>query len=138
MSDLPSDPFDFTPVPSSSSRHDGWTPEKQRSFIEALASIGVVAAAARAVGMSPKSAYALRTRAGPESGFARVWRAAQKEGRTQAYGLAIERAIKGVATPVFYRGRQVGERRRFNDRLVLAALRFARARKEDDREPWED
>jgi len=30
------DPLAFHPVPSSSTRHDGWTPERQRRFIQAL------------------------------------------------------------------------------------------------------
>jgi hypothetical protein len=74
MSESPADPFAFEPVPSASSRHDGWTPERQRAFIAELARIGMVSAAAPSVGMSRKSAYELLKRAGPESGFARVWR----------------------------------------------------------------
>ena len=112
----------FAPVPSASARHDGWTPARQREFIDQLARIGVVAAAARAVGLSAKSAYALRKRAGAES-FAAAWDAALAEGRDNATDTAIDRALNGVATPVFYRGRQIGERRRFNDRLLIAALR---------------
>lgn len=45
--DLPA----FTPVPMTRSRHDGWTPERQRGFIAALAQSGIVARAARSVGM---------------------------------------------------------------------------------------
>jgi hypothetical protein len=41
-------------------RHDGWTPERQTQFIEALAECGCVADACRRVGMSSESAYALR------------------------------------------------------------------------------
>lgn len=37
----------FTPVPRQYQRHDGWTPERQRSFIEALADLGSVEAASR-------------------------------------------------------------------------------------------
>ncbi|MFA6124171.1 hypothetical protein [Sphingomonas sp.] len=112
----------FTPVPSGSTRHDGWTPERQRAFLEQLARIGVVSAAAGAVGMSAKSAYALRKRAGAES-FVAAWEAALGEGRDRARDLAIERALTGTATPIFYRGRQIGERRVFDNRLVLAVLR---------------
>ena len=120
------DPLNFEPVPSGSTRHDGWTPERQRGFIEQLARIGVVSAAARAVGMSPKSAYALLKRAGGESGFARAWASARDEGCRRALDTAIERALNGVATPVFYRGRQIGERRRYSDGLLIAALRHLR------------
>ena len=125
MSESP-DLFAFTPVSSASRRRDGWTPEKQREFIEQLARIGVVAAAARAVGMSPKSSYTLLKRAGAESSFARAWDEARRQGRSRARDTAIERSLNGVVTPIFYRGRKVGERRRFNDRLIIAALRFSR------------
>jgi hypothetical protein len=124
MSDSPSDdPLNFAPVPSASRRHDGWTAERQRAFIAALAEIGMVSAAARAVGMSRKSAYALLERAGPESGLARAWAAARDEGRDNANDTAIGRAIYGVEVPYFYRGIQRGTRRVYNDRLLIAALR---------------
>jgi hypothetical protein len=125
MRDSPDDPLAFEPVPSASSRQDGWTPERQRAFIAALAEIGMVSAAARAVGMSRKSAYALLNRAGPESGFARAWRAAQSRGEALADGTAIARAIHGVEEPYFYRGLQRGTRRVYNDRLLIAALNAA-------------
>jgi len=110
----------FTPVPAK--RHDGWTESRQRDFIEQLACLGLVSAAARAAGMSPKSAYALRKRAGAES-FAAAWDAAVGEGRARAVDIAIERALTGVAQPIFYRGRQIGERRHYNETLVIAALK---------------
>ena len=117
------DRLDFTPVPTRA-RHDGWTPDRQRAFIAALAQVGVVAAAARHVGLSTKSAYALRDRPGA-AGFAAAWTFAQGEGLARARDTAIEHAMYGVAVPVFYGGRQVGERRRYDHRLVLAALRIA-------------
>lgn len=119
----PADPLAFTPVPSASSRHDGWTPERQTAFIAALAQIGVVSAAARSVGMSAKSAYGLRKRAGEDSGFVRAWELALREGRVQALDLSIERTLQGETVPVFYRGLQVGERTRYDNRLLMAALR---------------
>lgn len=116
------DPLDFTPVPSRSNRRDGWTPERQRSFIEQLARLGLVGAAARAVGMSRKSAYALRARAGAE-GFAQAWDDALEIGHYEAIGTAIDRAVNGVEAPVFHRGLQVGTDRRYDDKLLIAALR---------------
>jgi hypothetical protein len=112
----------FTPVPLARVRRDGWTPERQRRFIEQLALIGLVSAAARACGMSGTSAYNLRDRPGAES-FAAAWDAALALGRARADGTAIERAIQGEERPVYYRGRQVGTRTVFNDRLLIAALR---------------
>lgn len=131
MRESASDPFAFEPVPSASNRHDGWTPERQRGFIAALAEIGMVAAAARSVGMSRKSAYALLGRAGADSSFARAWREAQSEGRSNAWSTAVDRAINGVEVPYFYRGVQRGMRRVYDDRLLIAALRAGLARRGD-------
>lgn len=118
------DPIPFDPVPTAP-RRDGWTPARQRAFIDALGKCGLVGAAAREVGMTPKSAYRLRARADAES-FAAAWDVAVDQGRTLATGTAIERAMEGVAEPVFRRGLQVGEQRRYDNRLLIAALRHFR------------
>jgi hypothetical protein len=116
----PDDILAFDPVPSTSTRRDGWTPERQRLFIEALAVHGGVGQAARAVGMTPQSANRLRHRPGAES-FTRAWDAALNEGTARSYDLAMERALHGEQVPVFHRGKQVGYRQKFNDRLIYAA-----------------
>ena len=113
------DPYDFTPVPTST-RHDGWTPDRQRAFIAALASHGGIAAAARAVGMTPQGARKLRLRPGAE-GFARAWDVALEEGRIRSHQEAMRRGVEGDLVPVIRRGQVVGHRRRFNDRLLYAA-----------------
>jgi hypothetical protein len=64
-------PFDFTPVPLKA-RHDGWTYPLQRAFVVALARGASVDEAARRVGKSRATAYALRKRAGAQS-FASAW-----------------------------------------------------------------
>jgi hypothetical protein len=61
----------FTPVPVRA-RRDGWTEERQRLFIRALAQSPCIEAAARAAGMSRESAYRLRRREGAGS-FAAAW-----------------------------------------------------------------
>lgn len=114
----------FTPVPLSRSRHDGWTPERQRAFIAALAETGVVASAARAVGMGVTSAYNLRRRAGAES-FARAWKLVETEARRRAFAFIADQVINGTPRPRFYRGRFVGTIHRYETRLALAALRAA-------------
>ena len=115
-------PIPFEPVPANRARHDGWSEERQRVFIDQLARIGLVSAAARAVGMSTKSAYALRKRAGAES-FAAAWDEAVGIGRFAAELTAIDRAFSGEARPVFYNGRKIGERIIHDNRLLLAVLR---------------
>ncbi len=117
------DPLAFEPVPSRSKRHDGWTPERQRAFIAALATIGIVAWAAEAAGMSRKSAYELLKRAGPDSSFARAWSEALPMGRMRGTFAAIDRALNGVEIPYFYGGLQRGTRRVYDDGLLAAALR---------------
>ena len=54
-------------------RRDGWSAARQVRFIGMLAQTGLVAAAARDVGMSRMAAYRLRRRAADESSFAHAW-----------------------------------------------------------------
>ena len=88
---------DFTPVPLARVRHDGWTPERQRRFLIALAAMGTVDSAAQAVGMSRISAYKLKKRSDAES-FAAEWDRAVGYGRDMLFDYAMERAINGVTT----------------------------------------
>lgn len=88
---------DFTPVPRKY-RYDGWTPERQRAFIEALADTGSVKHAVLRVGMSPTYVYALRRAPGGE-GFAAAWDAALDQGVRTLVDLAIDRAKEGVPVP---------------------------------------
>jgi hypothetical protein len=124
---LPAFDIPFDPVPVAA-RHDGWTPAKQRGFIGALAAWGCVKAAAGHVGMTPKSAYRLRSRADAAS-FAAVWDRAVDEGIAQTREAAFARAIHGERVPHYYGGRLVGTHVRFNDRLMLAVLKHDMARR---------
>ena len=87
----------FTPVALDRVRHDGWTPERQRLFLIALAALGTVDSAAQAVGMSRISAYNLKKRADAGS-FADEWDRALGFGRDMMFDYALERAIYGVTT----------------------------------------
>jgi hypothetical protein len=104
-------------------RHDGWTPERQVEFIEALAECACVEEAAARVGMSVQSAYALRRRVDAVS-FRIAWDAALDYGVRRLSDAVFSRALKGVARPVFYQGEQVGERRYFDERLAMFILRY--------------
>ncbi|NJS15102.1 MAG: hypothetical protein HC788_11420, partial [Sphingopyxis sp.] len=66
--------YDWVPV-LRKRRADGWSPDNQRRFIGELANTGSVDQAAFAVGMTVRSAYALRRAPGVE-GFDRAWSAA--------------------------------------------------------------
>jgi len=79
-----------------------WTTRKAAVFLGALADLGRVGEAARAVGMSRQSAYKLRERLGRDATFARVWDDAQAKGRSKrraqrkATKLPPERDIFGI------------------------------------------
>jgi len=90
---------DFAPVPRKVRRHDGWTPERQRAFIEALADTSCVAIAARMVNMSPASVYQLRSQPGAES-FRAAMDAAQTLGLQVVKDEAFHRAMQGELIPV--------------------------------------
>jgi len=112
----------FTPVPRQCRRHDGWTDDRQRGFIEALADTGSVEAACRAVNMSTVGAYYLRRQPGAES-FRQAWEAALQLGVQKIEDVAMERALHGVEVPVYSYGKLVGSRTSYNDRLLMFMLR---------------
>ncbi len=115
-------PAEFDPVPRRV-RHDGWTPERQRAFIEALADTGSVSRAAHQVNMSTYGCYYLRRQPGAE-GFRRAWEAALDFGVQRLKDIAFERAIDGQLVPVFVAGKLMGFRRKRNDRLLMFCLRM--------------
>lgn len=126
---VPPDPPDeaedsspFGPVPVRY-RHDGWTPDRQLEFIEALAECGCVDEACKAVGMGRASAYALRRRRDAQA-FRLAWEAATDVAVTRLSDAAMSRAINGVAVPIFHQGEQVGERRHCDERLTMFLLRY--------------
>lgn len=122
ISRAPATIYAFTPVPLARARHDGWSATRQRRFIAMLHRTGVVATAAKRVGMSAKSAYTLRKRAGAES-FAAAWDRALDEARLRALQAAMQLATQGGVTPRYYRGRFVGTIHGFDHAMLIAALR---------------
>jgi len=112
---------DFTPVPRRY-RHDGWTAERQRAFIAALAETGSVTHAAHRVNMAKEGAYQMRLKPGADS-FRAAWAAALDHGVQSLADIAIDRARDGVPVPIFHKGEQVGERRWYNDRLLMFVLK---------------
>ncbi len=112
---------DFTPVPRAP-RRGGWTAERQRSFIAALAATGSVTAAADAVGMHVTAAYKLRTAEGAES-FCAAWSAALDAGVAALKTIAFDRAVNGVPVAVVWKGQIKGETTRYDNRLLVSVLR---------------
>lgn len=99
----------FTPVPVRA-RKDGWTVERQREFIRLLHVRPDIGKAAKAVGMSRRSAYRLRERPGAES-FAAAWDAAFAARPPPAgsnFSQLWYRATFGKTKPIIRRGEQIG------------------------------
>lgn len=122
-----SDIWKDAPVAHRRLRSDGWTPERQRGFVEHLAANGCVSHAAQAVGMTKQSAYQLRMRA-PNSVFALAWDFAVHFSRKLLLDEATERAITGREVPVYYRGEEVGKRVAHNDGLMMFLISLKRDR----------
>ncbi len=107
-------------------RHDGWTPDRQRVFIEGLASCGNVAMAARRVGMTVESAYRLRRRA-DAAGFDRAWNLALSHLMDRLLPAAVDRAINGSLRTRYYRGEVIAEEHVHHDGLLLYLLQHGQA-----------
>lgn len=106
-------------------RTDGWSAERQIRFIEAIAEGATVDAAARRVGMTRDSAYKLARRPCGRS-FRRGWDAALDCNMPKLEQAAFDRAVNGVARPIFHKGEQVGEWRHYDERLTMFLLRSRR------------
>jgi hypothetical protein len=124
---------EFVPA-SPRERSDGWTPEKQVDFIEALGECGCVTEACERVGLSPSTAYRLRRRVDAYS-FRAAWDAALDYAIRRLSDAAFSRALHGVARPVWFQGEQVGERRYYDERLTMFLLRY---RDPDTYGAWRD
>jgi hypothetical protein len=108
-------------------RHDGWTRERMIGFLEALVETASVSVAAQSVGMSRRSAYYLRARLMGQP-FDLAWDAALEFGLQQLHHEALDRAMNGVAVPIFYGGEEVGERRVYPESLTRFLLDNPNAR----------
>ena len=93
--------------------------EAQADFLDALAQGGNVRAACAAAGISRSTAYRMRRACGR---FEQLWDAALLVARTQVEAVLADRALNGVEETIFYHGRAVATRRRYDARLLLAHL----------------
>jgi hypothetical protein len=110
-------------TPALQQPHNGWTPVRRAHFLQHLADTGSVAAAARAVGMSRQSAYALRRQPGAED-FARAWDDALADAGGRFEELVMDRIVEGEAEVIEREGCVVEVRRRPCDvRLLLYHLK---------------
>ena len=117
---LPAELPDFTAAPTRK-QQSGWTAKRQRKFIEHLALTGSVGEAAAIVGLSSRSAYRLRNKAGAES-FARAWDAALSLAATRLAAIAFDRALHGRSERFYKDGELVMERKMPSDYLLTWLL----------------
>ena len=107
------------PRPGRAQRADGWTPERIRSFLEAMARGLSVTAAAAEAGMTARTAYRLYGRA---DAFRLAWDAALQSARPPAAGPFRSRVLHGYVEPIIRHGKVWGERHRFDNRHTMAVL----------------
>ena len=101
----------------------GWTARRQADFLGMLAETGSVMGACEAVGMSRKSAYALRARAGAES-FAAAWDAALGAPVRKVTPPELDfLAGEGLVRVVMFRGRYRGSWARPDNSALLRLVR---------------
>lgn len=110
----------FSPPPGAT-RYEGWTPDKQRRFLEALSEGHNVLRACAIVGLSRQSAYALR--ASPRgAGFALGWDAAVLKARDALADDLMDRAFNGNRDTVTRDDGSIITRHRYDNRLGMAML----------------
>jgi hypothetical protein len=126
------------PKPARQTRSDGWTRERQRVFLAALADCGSVAEAARAAQMSRQAAYALRRH--PDArGFRAAWDEALVDAWRRVAETALERVINGETEVIERDGEEIVRRRPCAPHLVVHMLDraervIARTRSRDNAE----
>jgi hypothetical protein len=101
-------------------REDGWTFERQATFLMALAETGLVSAACKIAEMSPASAYSLRREARGVA-FHLGWQAAHLLARDRLEDILLEAAITGVES-VTTRIEKTTLRQVLNGNLSMAVL----------------
>ena len=115
----------FTPVPLRRVRAGGWTPDRQSRFILALARGAGASEAAKSVGCSRQSAYALRRRPGAAD-FTVAWdRALEFVTASSIARTCDEHFLHGIETllvPRFYRGRLIGFVQKEQNHAALRTL----------------
>ncbi|WP_371876730.1 DUF3597 domain-containing protein [Sphingomonas sp. DG1-23] len=110
----------FAPPPGAT-RHEGWTPDRQRRFLEALSEGHPVKDACAIVGLSRQSAYALRQSPRGQS-FALGWDGAVLLARNALADTLFERAFAGNRDTVTAADGRITTRHRQDNRLGMAVL----------------
>lgn len=112
------EPFDGIAL-KDSRRRAGWSAERQRVFLAALAETGSVHLASAAARLTARSAYGLRARS---PAFAHAWDTAEQLAVGRLSALAFDRAIHGRTEQLWRDGVLVMEKRLPSDRLLMWLL----------------
>jgi hypothetical protein len=112
------------PIPRPTvARGDRWTKPKMAEFLRQLAATHSVTAAAKAVGMSRRSAYKLRARLKGQP-FDIAWEAAFRHGYDELAHAALELALEGEEVPHYYQGELKATHRKRNSQLMIQLLKM--------------
>ena len=125
-------PFDGIPLEDSRKRLAGWSADRQRLFLTALAETGSVHLAAEAARLNARGAYRLRLRS---PAFARAWDTAQQLAVGRLSAIAFDRALNGRVEQIYRECELIAEKRTPNDRLLTWLL--ARLDPKRFALPWE-
>ena len=106
-------------------RVDGWTPLRQRAFLRALTATGEIETACK---LARISNTAVRKARAAYPSFAAACDRAIAKAEPTLEQIAVDRAINGVAEPVYHAGQVVGHKRRYSDALMRDALKREDAR----------
>lgn len=102
-------------------RRDGWTAERQRTFLTVLAETGSISMACCEAGVSSRSAYRLRSH--PKgAAFAHAWDMALKLATARLTALAYERATRGTVKETWVEGELKTTTRAPSDKLLMFLL----------------
>ena len=112
------------PKPNHHSRdQSALTPRRLSDFLLHLGRTGSVTYAAARTGLRRTALYHLKAR---DAGFAERWAEALDLGIERLQDNALQRALEGDKRPVFRNGRQVGQVRHYDNRLLQFLLRAHR------------
>lgn len=111
-----------TPSATPAIRHDGWTVQRQRVFLEHLARTGNVSDSAIEARVSASSAYRMR-RHPRHVAFRTAWDAALEIGGQRLADVAMQRATRGEKFDLFDKdGVYTGSRVKYDNRLLMFML----------------
>lgn len=116
---IAAEPFDGVALTDSRKRRAGWSAERQRIFLGALAETGSVHLASAAARLTARSAHRLRARS---QEFAAAWATAEQLAAGRLAALAFDRAIHGRIEQTWRGGDLISERRLPSDQLLMWLL----------------